>query len=190
MLAVWGTVLTASVLTIAERRTSRLIALGLQYIAVAWLCSLAIPGQVAAVKLVGGLIACGILGLTAASESQTDVEQPRMARIRFRAVASILVLVAALGVGRGNWIGIPEISAPANLGSTLLIAMGLLQVGLARRPIGAALGLMSFLSGFEIAYSVIEPALAVLALLASVHIGLALVVSYLTVLTGSQEHRT
>ncbi len=187
MLVVWGSALTATLLTVVAHRTVRLVVLAIQYLAVAWLCSLAIPGQVAAVKLVGGLIACGILGLTSASEVGTEDDPPRAARSRFRAVASILVLVAAFGIGRINWMEIPEISPEATLGSTVLIAMGLLQVGLARRPIGACLGLMTFLSGFEIAYSVIEPALAVLALLASVHIGLALVVSYLTVLTGRQE---
>lgn len=187
MLAVWASVLTASVLTIAEHRTVRLIALGVQYVVVAWLSSLAIPGQVAAVKLVGGLIACGILGLTSAAEHHASVDRPQSSRTRFRAVASVLVLVAAFGVGGGNWMEIPEISAAANLGATVLIAMGLLQVGLARHAFGACLGLMTFLAGFEVAYSVIEPALAVLALLASVHIGLALVVSYLMLLTGNQE---
>ncbi len=63
---------------------------------------------------------------------------------------------------------------------TILMAMCLLQLGLFRTPLRVCIGLITLLSGFEIAYAVIEPALAILALLASMHIGLAMVVSYLT----------
>lgn len=184
-LLVWSSALSASLLGVITHRTIRLLVLALQYAAVTGLSSIAIPGQIAAVKLVGGLIACGILGLTAAAE--TRQRQPQVAQTRLRAVASVLVLVAAFGIGQSNWMGIPEISPEASAGATVLLAMGLLLIGLARTALGACLGLMTFLSGFEIAYSVIEPSLAVLALLASVHIGLALVVSYLMLLTGTAE---
>lgn len=186
-LAVWMAAVTAPLLAVLSSRTLRLIVLGIQYVAVTLLASLALPGQVAAVKLVGGLIACGILALTSAAEAPAAATGRREAEGRFRAVACVLVLAASLGIGQANWMQIPEITPVANAGATLLIAMGLLLIGLARRSFGACLGLMTFLSGFEIAYSVIEPSLAVLALLASVHIGLALVVSYLTLLTGQSE---
>lgn len=186
-LAIWLTALTSLVLTVVPQRTLRLAVLAIQYAAAAWLSSLAIPGPVAAVKLVGGLIACGILGLTSGELRGEEQAHQQPAQGRFRAVAAVLVLVASVGIGQGNWMEIPEISSVANTGSTMLIAMGLLLVGLARTPFGVCLGLMTFLSGFEVAYSVIEPSLAVLALLASVHIGLALVVSYLSLLTGRLE---
>lgn len=181
-----ATALTAALLAVVTQRTLRLLVLAVQYVLVTALTAIAIPPQIAAVKLVGGLFACGILGLTTAAERVGP--EPRAAQGRFRAVAALLVWVAATGISQSNWMGIPEISAAANSGATQLIAMGLLLVGLSRGPLGVCLGLMTFLSGFEIAYSVIEPSLAVLALLASVHIGLALVVSYLTLMTGPAEH--
>jgi hypothetical protein len=46
---------------------------------------------------------------------------------------------------------------------------------------------MTLLSGFEIVYGLIEPSLAVLALIASIHIGLALVASYLGLISGTPE---
>lgn len=66
------------------------------------------------------------------------------------------------------------------MAAAILMSMGLLQLGLFRSPLRVVIGLITLLSGFEIAYSVIEPALAILALIASVHIGLAMVASYLT----------
>lgn len=182
--ALWVAAASSLLLVVVSQRVLRLVVLAIQYGAVALLSSMAIPGSVAAVKLVGGLIACGILGLTSSALRADEEPQERPARGRFRAVAAVLVLVAALGIGQTNWMEIPEISPAANSGATLLIAMGLLLIGLARTPIGVCVGLMTLLSGFEVSYSVIEPSLAVLALLASVHIGLALVVSYLNLLTG------
>lgn len=70
------------------------------------------------------------------------------------------------------------------MGATILLAMGLLQLGLFGSSLRVGIGLMTLLSGFEIAHSVIEPALAVLALLASVNIGFATVVSYLMLVAG------
>ncbi len=185
--ALWVAAASSLLLVVVSQRVLRLVVLAIQYAAVAILSSIAIPGPIAAVKLVGGLIACGILGLTSSALRPDEEPQERPARGRFRAVAAVLVLVAALGIGQTNWMEIPEISLAANSGATLLIAMGLLLIGLARTPIGVCVGLMTLLSGFEISYSVIEPSLAVLALLASVHIGLALVVSYLNLLTGLLE---
>jgi hypothetical protein len=43
---------------------------------------------------------------------------------------------------------------------------------------------LTVLSGFEIAYASVEPSLAVLALLAMVHIGISLIVSYLVLVVG------
>ena len=87
---------------------------------------------------------------------------------------------AAIGIGQANWMRIPDIRPEAIMAATILMSMGLLQLGLFRTPLRVCIGLITMLSGFEIAYAVIESALAILALLASMHIGLAMVVSYLT----------
>jgi len=123
------------------------------------------------------MITCGVLALTmAGSYSLTD----RGSGLAFKAIAAILIMGAAIGIGQTNWMGIPDISQEATLAAAILMSMGLLQLGLFRIPLRVCIGLVTLLSGFEIAYSVIEPSLAILALLASVNIGLALVVSYLT----------
>jgi hypothetical protein len=175
---------TAILLSLLSNRIAQIITLAAQYVAVAWLSSMALPQQVAAVKLVGGLIACGILGITAARGDPQVVASQARQRTRFRFAASVLVLVAAIGIGQANWMQIPEIQPAAIRGSTVLIALGLLHLGLFGTSFRIAIGLITLLSGFEIAYSVIEPSLAVLALIASVHIGLAMVVTYLDLVTG------
>ena len=62
------------------------------------------------------------------------------------------------------------------------MGFGFLQFGFNERPFRVGIGLFSMLSGFEIAYAKIEPSLAVIALLAAIHIGIALVVGYLSYL--------
>lgn len=174
---------TATALVLVERPGRQIGVLAVQYAAVAWLTSLALPLQVAAVKLVAGLITCGVLALTVAGQRTRVQSEGAAAGRPFRLIAAILILVAAVGIGRTNWIGVPGIQAEATMASAILMSMGLLQLGLFRTPLRVCIGLITLLSGFEIAYSVIEPALAILALLASVHIGLAMVVSYLTLVT-------
>ena len=168
---------TAFALVIVERPGIQIAILAAQYASVAWLTSLALPPQVAAVKLVAGMITCGVLALTVAGRRSPSESGSGKA---FRAIAAILIMGAAIGIGRANWMRIPDIRPEAVMAATILMAMGLLQLGLFRTPLRVCIGLITLLSGFEIAYAVIEPALAILALLASMHIGLAMVVSYLT----------
>ncbi len=169
---------TAFALVIVERPGFQIAILAAQYASVAWLTSLALPPQVAAVQLVAGMITCGVLALTVAGSRSPSESGSGKA---FRAIAAILIMGAAIGIGRANWMRIPDIRPEAIMAATILMAMGLLQLGLFRTPLRVCIGLITLLSGFEIAYAVIEPALAVLALLASMHIGLAMVVSYLAV---------
>ena len=168
---------TAFALIIVERPGFQIAILAVQYASVAWLTSLALPPQVAAVKLVAGMITCGVLALTVSgNRSSSESGSGKV----FRGFAAILIMGAAIGIGRSNWMSIPDIRPEAIMAATILMSMGLLQLGLFRTPLRVCIGLITLLSGFEIAYAVIEPALAILALLASIHIGLAMVVSYLT----------
>ncbi len=168
---------TAFGLIIVERPGFQIGILAVQYASVAWLSSLALPPQVAAVKVVAGMITSGVLALTVAG-SRPHAES--VAGRAFRVIAAILIMTAAIGIGQTNWMRVPDIRQEAIMAAAILMSMGLLQLGLFRSPLRVVIGLITLLSGFEIAYSVIEPALAILALLASVHIGLAMVASYLT----------
>ena len=171
---------TAFALIIIERPGFQIGILAVQYASVAWLTSLALPPQVAAVKVVAGMITCGVLALTVAGSRTPGGPASGIAGQAFRAIAATLIMAAAIGIGQSNWMRVPDIRQEAIMAAAILMSMGLLQLGLFRTALRVCIGLITLLSGFEIAYSVIEPALAILALLASVHIGLAMVVSYLT----------
>ena len=69
-----------------------------------------------------------------------------------------------------------------NTAAYSLMALGLLNLGLTEEPINAGMGLLTLLIGFELFYAVLEPALAVVALLAGVQLGIAVAVSYLALL--------
>ncbi|MGH2619801.1 MAG: hypothetical protein ACRDHG_04420 [Anaerolineales bacterium] len=179
---------TGLLLTLLTGRVARIGLLAIQYAAVAWLTGLALPLQVAAVKLVAGMIACGILAV-----SESKMEHPplqlagREFGTTFRLFAAGLGLVTAFGLSQRNWFEVPDIGDEAILGSTVMLTMGLLQLGLSGSAFRVCLGLMTLLSGFEVVYSLIEPSLAVLALIASIHIGLALVSSYLGLVSATPE---
>jgi len=174
--------LTAALLILIERRLLRLGLLAIQYLAVALLSALALPLTVALAKWVAGLMSCGILAITfsrLAGRPEASAPEVVPAGRGFRLLAALLVGAAALGLARTDWMGIPGIDPAASLGASLLMGLGLLQIGLSQARLRVGIGLMTLISGFEIAYCFVEPSLAVLALLGSIHIGLAMVISYL-----------
>jgi hypothetical protein len=171
-------------------QNDRRLALGLllvQYAAVTFLAAQFIPLTIVAVKLAGGLIACSILGVTLARlpwTAQSRDEGIIPAGRSFRVISVLFVGVAGWGLSRERWMGTLALEPNAALGSALLMTLGLLQLGTSDSPFRVGLGILTVLSGFEIAYASVEPSLAVLALLAMVHIGISLTVSYLVLVVG------
>jgi hypothetical protein len=74
--------------------------------------------------------------------------------------------------------GVPPAHARA---SASLLALGLLQLGLSEDPVRWIFALVTSLLGFEIAYALLEPSLAIQAILASVHLGILVVGSDIAV---------
>lgn len=180
---------TGALLVLSDNRRLLLATLAAQYFFVAWLVSLSLPLQVAAAKLVAGLLACAIIAVALANvgwSGQFMTPETIPSGLIFRTIAVCLVLFAAFGLGGDIWSALPKISTVASYGATFLIAMGLLQLGFQEEPVKVGIGLLTIISGFEVAYTTIEPSLAVMALLATVHLGIAVVVSYL-LLIGSGE---
>jgi hypothetical protein len=189
-----GVGITASLLILLEEWRARVLILALQYLLVTWLVSISIPFSISIVKLICGWLACAILVISARNarwgrvRSQSDQTLPD--NLTFKLIAVLIIFIAALGLSRTNWITVPEISSQEIIGTSLLLGLGLLQLGLSTATLRVGLGLMTLLSGFEIAYSVVEPSLAVLALLGSVHIGFALLISYLMLGIGTPQENT
>ena len=195
-LGVFPVVLAAvagSGLILSNSRVVRLAMLALQYSAAAWLISFALPIQVAVVKLVAGLLACGILALSVSrfSDSASVHTPPGTVPVGlwFRSLGVMMVLSGAYGLAQTDWLGIPNITQEATVGATILMGLGMLQIGFSTASLRIGTGLMTLVSGFEIVYGSIEPSLAVLAMLGSLHLGFALVISYLLYASDSASDR-
>jgi hypothetical protein len=181
----------------------RLVALAVQYTAAAILVTQGASLEVALVRLVVGYLVVAILVLTAAQfrpgrSSAPPVAAPGTPEARheevvtgfsFRLIATAMFGIAALYLSGQPNMALPGVAAaPAlNIGSYVLLAFGLLSLGLSEEPLRAGTGLLTLLTGFELFYVVVEPSLAVVALLAAAEFGVALAVSYLTVLQASAD---
>ncbi|HEY47235.1 MAG: hypothetical protein AMJ88_00410 [Anaerolineae bacterium SM23_ 63] len=184
--------LTGALLILSDNRRLLLATLAAQYVFAAWLVSLSLPLQVAAAKLVAGLLACAIIAVALANVGWSDqfvTPETIPSSMIFRIIAVCLVLLVAFGLGGDIWSALPKISTLASYGATFLIAMGLLQLGFQEEPVKVGIGLLTIISGFEVAYTTIEPSLAVMALLATVHLGIAVVVSHLLLIGSGEKPR-
>ncbi len=152
-----------------------LVALAVQFLAAAWLVSLNWPLTLALVKLVVGWMAGAVLAT--AQAGTIEPAEPLSGRL-FRVVAASLLLVALYTVFTPvqEWLRVdPAILA----GALILIGAGLVQVSMTAQPLRVGIGLLTFLTGFEVLYAALELSVLVAGLLAVVNLGLALAVAYL-----------
>lgn len=184
--AVVGAAFTGVLLVVLDDRRWLTLALLAQYLAAGWLVADVLGMGVAGAQILGGLLVAVIVWLTWVNLDRARQTIPSanglMALRTFRWVVVLLVLFAAWGLGRRDWMGLPGLTSTGTLGATFLMLLGLLQASLYRAPMRAVLGILTLLSGFGIAYAAVESSLAVIALLIVVHLGLALAGSYLAIL--------
>ena len=198
-LALVALVLAGSLLVILSDWRAGILALLVEYAATALLLTQLVIGEVALVKLIGGVLVAAILAITAwqlnfgrSTRPGVPAWQMRLATptaLPFRLMAVIMVVVSALYVsGQPNLVlpGLDSGSA-ANSASYLLMALGLLNLGLTEEPMSAGFGLLTLLLGFEIFYAAVEPSLAVVAMMAGVELSVALAVSYLAALQRGSD---
>jgi hypothetical protein len=155
------------------------IALSVQYLAVFWLVTLNWPIGMAAVKLVVGLMASAVLANTQPDAAAGEKDSlPGSGRI-FRGLAALLVWIVVISVSP-SVMSMTHASQETSLGSLVLMSMGLLQMAMNRHPARVVIGMLTFLSGFEILYAALEVSVLVAGLLAVINLSLALVGAYLS----------
>ncbi len=167
--------LTSLVLLFYPNWRWTLLAVGVQYLAVAWLVSLSWPAGLAAIKLVVGWMAGAVLSTVQAT---IDVPSEAFSGRLFRLMVAILLLVVifTLPPTTRAWL---QVSQPVFWGGMVLASMGLLQVSMTSRPLRVVLGLLTFLAGFEVLYAGLEFSVLVAGLMAAINLGLALAGTYL-----------
>lgn len=157
--------------------------LGLQYVGVFWLTNQHWPISMAAIKLVTGWMAIATLGMTRlnikkeAEDGENYWPQGWFFRLFAAAVVTIIVVTSTPRVeGIIPGIGLPVIS-----GGLFLLGLGMLHLGMTDQSFRVILGLLTFLSGFEVLYAALESSVLVAAMLSVANLGLALVGAYLLI---------
>lgn len=197
--AVIGVFVTAGILAISRDWRLNVLALTVQYFFVVLLLTRHIRIEVAAVKGLIGWMICMVIYVTErradepastsagreAPAAGPDEKVGRAARRRwgvspraaFNFLAVLLVSVAAYTAMLR--IPLPEVTNDVSLASYALGGLGLLLIGLSEAPLQAGIGVLTFLSGFDLFYAALEPSLAVAALLGALNFAIALVIAYL-----------
>jgi hypothetical protein len=181
-------------------------ALTVQYFFVVLLLTRQIQLEVAAVKGLIGWLICMVFYLTerragalerpAGAEQAAPAQRWRRwvmsAQASFHLLAVILIAVAAYVAALR--IPLPETEVPRDitLACYLLAGLGVLLIGTSESPIQVGLGLLTFLSGFDLFYVALEPSLAVAGLLGGVSFLIALAAAYLRTVqaAGAAEEGT
>lgn len=171
--------ITSGLIVIYENRQGRIALLFIQYLLVSILLNLGFSPQVV-IKLITGLTVSLILIITTRQSALVRFVPREViipSGLAFRMISVLLVTTAAVGIGRSELVILPGIAPQALSAALLLGGMGLLQASLFENATDIAIGIFTLLNGFEIAYVVLESALAVMALLAIVHISIAVVIA-------------
>ncbi|MGQ0603284.1 MAG: hypothetical protein ACT4QE_16500 [Anaerolineales bacterium] len=207
VIAVPGLLITGAILTLTVDWRVSFAALAVQYALVAILLTQTVDVPVATVKVISGMLVVMILTLTGRqvdfarmARARRDVRsavtqltdlRDRFAQLRrielqtnfpFRVVAVLLAAAIAGYLVVEQGIVFPGVPLGLTFAGGLLAALGLLSLGLTEEPMNVGMGLLMALSGFELIYLSLERSVAVVALLAGVHFGLAIAVSYLALL--------
>jgi len=197
--SVIGVSVTATLLVVSRDWRLNVFALAVQYFFVTLLMTQIIRVEMAAVKGLIGWVICLVFYLTeqqARSFQRVTDSQPKVSvqnwfaarlegwrhqgistRAAFSFMAVVLVGVAVLASSLA--MPLPQMSRGLTLVCYLLAALGILLLGLSQDPLRVGVGLLMFLSGFDIFYVALEPSLVVTGLLGSISFVIALGVAYL-----------
>ncbi len=157
-----------------------------EYLLSFWLMLTHLPFVESIALLLAGILAVLILAIStrAFSRQPSPAGGALPGSVAFRLAAGSIGILAAVGALRAEVVQLSELSAVYSLGGLILILTGFLQLALTSNQLRIGLGLLTLLAGFSMLYVAIEPSLAVVALLALVHLGIALTISY----TWLQSH--
>jgi len=197
--ALAGVGLTLITLILLDERRLVIGAFAVQSVLVGLLHTRVLAAQLAGIKMLVGLLAALVLYTTAHQCAALDFAagaQPGaggwrdsavLRRLPFRVFAAILAMVLGAQLYARMTPALPGIEGPVLQAAALLVCLGLLSVGLTSEPLKTGCGLLSILQGFGIFYAAVEPALAVIWMMAAVDLAVAVAVSYLARMQPAAE---
>lgn len=194
MPAVLGLFVAIGMILIAPRWQIEVLAMAILYFFVGLLHTRIIRPEVALVKALIGWLICLTLYVTGrylderrGKREAKEATQKRPFRwlpplgadTPLRVLVLLVVLVIAyLG---SVYLPLPEIAGHVGLACYLLVVGGLLLVGMSEDPQRVGIGLLVFVSGFDLFFGALEPSLVVAGLLGAGGFLIALAVTFLAV---------
>lgn len=208
--SVVGVVITATLLVVSQDWRMNIIALATQYFFVGLLMTQVTRVEMAAVKGLIGWVICLTFYLTE-QQAQSLLRSQRSeeavplrdwfaarlegwrregisARAAFSFMAATLIGVTA--VVSSSTFPIPQVSQSMTLACYILGGLGILLIGLSQDPLRVGVGMLTFLSGFDLFYVALEPSLVVTGFLGAISFVTALGMAYLKaaeVASGGEE---
>lgn len=197
--SVGGLIIALGLVLVARRWPFQVVGMAMMYFVVGVLHTQIIRPEVVLVKLLIGVVVCLALGatgqaaagsVTRGDEGETEEAAPpsrwrnvlrRFPRWSDDAPLRALALGAALLAAYAGSLRLPLPQVPPLVGLAcyLLGMVGLFLAGMAEEPLGAGLGLLIFLNGFDLFFGALEPSLVVAGLLGLVQFLITLAVAYL-----------
>lgn len=178
--------LIAAAINLVRRQWAlNIMALGLQYICIFLLILEVRSPLLASIKLIVGLMVSLMLFTTLVSSGLIEslIKRRRLSTGEvFRGtIAMLLVLISFLAGPALQQSAFPQSSQLLLRVSVGLILFGLFQMGTITEPLYLVIGLLTFLSGFELLYASLEFSRVLEALFTAVNLSLALMGSFFIV---------
>ena len=195
--AAFGVVLAAGLIVVFHDWRLLVVAFAAFAIAAGLLFSNLLPAQVAGLKMMVTLLVAVQMFVTGrqierhkakgdAAPDPAEGNGPGRRRLStglpFRVVVVAMVLLTSWQASLTPAFTLPDVPGTVSLAVIGLVAMGLLGLGLTEEPLKGGMLLITVLTGFELYYAAVEPALAVTALLAAMNFAIALAACYLAVI--------
>ncbi|HSG16786.1 MAG TPA: hypothetical protein VLE70_10765 [Anaerolineae bacterium] len=199
--AAYLVMVTAALILIVRDWRWSLLFLTAQYLVVGLLFADVLLPHLAFMKVLVGMFVCLILYITARQvnwgklpEDVTPDEAVQLQKERFvrfgslvlptdtplRVFLALIICLAVWATAQRSLYLLPAAPDHFHVAVFALIGLGLVTLSLTDEPLMAGLGLLTFLTGFELFYSALEQSVAMLGLLGAVNLAIALTIAYLT----------
>lgn len=186
VIAVLILIITTTVLLLINQWRWMSIAWAFQVFSVFWLTTLSWSISESIVKLLGGWITIAIVSSTHPDSMLENEKESISTGFGFRFLIAGMIWLLSFSI---TPVIQTLIQARIEIiwGGMLLFASGLLQVGLAKNYIRTIIGLITFISGFEVMYASIESSVLVSGLLVFITIGLSWLTIYFNMVPGDSD---
>lgn len=199
--AAYLVMLTAALILILRDWRWSILFLTIQYLLVGLLFADVLLLHLAFMKVLVGLFICLILYITArqvnwgklpedvTAEEAVQIDKERFVRLGtlilptdtpFRVLLALVVCLAVWAIAQRTGQVMPTVPDHLSLAIYALVALGLVNLSLTGEPLMAGLGLLTFMTGAELAYGALEQSVAMLGLLGVANLVVTLVIAYLT----------